>query len=154
MKNSSKISHYLSNLWMNISGIKQIVYQPMVFGIQSLFILFHLVQHRIVHTETLLKCDRIKQYWTNSFVQFHSILFYFVDELFRFNPCHEFCSWLQNHLLHHSNLKLNCKILKSQVSNLPFNCWLTIWSHDLLCLFEKLFLKMKFFLVATLKDEI
>jgi len=33
LKNSSKISHYLSNLWTNISGIKQIVYPPKKFGI-------------------------------------------------------------------------------------------------------------------------
>jgi len=34
MLNSSKISHYLSNLRMNISGIKRIVYQMknLVFG--------------------------------------------------------------------------------------------------------------------------
>jgi len=38
LKNSSKISHYLSNLWMNISGKKWIVYQAKKIGIQSLFI--------------------------------------------------------------------------------------------------------------------
>jgi len=37
---------------MNISGIKQIVYQPKKIGIQSLFVLICLVQHWIVHTET------------------------------------------------------------------------------------------------------
>ena len=52
LKNSSKISLYLSNLWRNISGIKQIVYQPKIFGIWSLFVLFCLVWHRIVDTET------------------------------------------------------------------------------------------------------
>jgi len=50
-KNSVKFSKYLSNLWMNISGIKWIVYQPKIFGIWSLFILFHLVKHWIVDTE-------------------------------------------------------------------------------------------------------
>ncbi len=35
------------HLWMNIYGIKQIVYQPKKFGIRSLFVSIHLV-----HTET------------------------------------------------------------------------------------------------------
>jgi hypothetical protein len=34
----SKISHYLSHLWMYISGVKEIVYQAKKFGIQSLFV--------------------------------------------------------------------------------------------------------------------
>jgi hypothetical protein len=37
---------------MNISGIKQIVYQPKIFSIWSLFILFHLIKHPIVHIKT------------------------------------------------------------------------------------------------------
>jgi hypothetical protein len=36
---------------MNISSIKQIVYQPKIFGIWSLFVLFHLVWHWRVDTE-------------------------------------------------------------------------------------------------------
>ncbi len=36
---------------MNIPGNKQIVYQPKIFGIRSLFVLFHLVWHRIVDTK-------------------------------------------------------------------------------------------------------
>jgi hypothetical protein len=51
LKNSSYISHYLSNLWMNISGNKQIVYQPKIFSIRSLFVSFRLVWHRIVDTK-------------------------------------------------------------------------------------------------------
>jgi hypothetical protein len=51
-KNLVKFSNYLSNLWTNISGIKQIVYQPKIFGIRSLFISFYLIQHQIVGTET------------------------------------------------------------------------------------------------------
>ncbi len=38
LKNSSKISHYLSNLWTNSSGIKRIVNQAKKFGIRSLFV--------------------------------------------------------------------------------------------------------------------
>jgi hypothetical protein len=38
LKNSTKISHYLSNLWMNISGEKWIVYQAKKFSIRSLFV--------------------------------------------------------------------------------------------------------------------
>ncbi len=41
----------MSNLWTNISGIKWIVYQPKIFGIWSLFVLFRLVWHRIVGTK-------------------------------------------------------------------------------------------------------
>ncbi len=51
MKNSVKFSNYLSNHWTNISSIKQIVFHPKIFGIRSLFILFHLVSHQIVDTE-------------------------------------------------------------------------------------------------------
>jgi hypothetical protein len=36
---------------MNISSNKQIVYQSKIFGIRSLFVLFHLIQHRKVDTE-------------------------------------------------------------------------------------------------------
>jgi hypothetical protein len=43
LKYLAKFSNYLSNLCTNISGIKHIVYQPEIFGIQSLFILFCLV---------------------------------------------------------------------------------------------------------------
>ncbi len=49
LKNLVKFSNYLFNLWTNISGIKWTVYQPKTFGIRSLFILFHLDDHRIVH---------------------------------------------------------------------------------------------------------
>ncbi len=42
LKNSVKYNNYLSNLWMNIYGIKQIVYQPKIFGIRSLFVPFQL----------------------------------------------------------------------------------------------------------------
>ncbi len=37
-----KFSNYLSNIWANISGIKRVVYQLKIFGIRSLFVLFHL----------------------------------------------------------------------------------------------------------------
>jgi hypothetical protein len=36
---------------MNISSIKQIVFQSKIFGIWSLFVLFHLVYHQIVDTK-------------------------------------------------------------------------------------------------------
>ncbi len=49
-KYSVKFSNYLSNLWTNISSIKQIVYQPKIFGIWSLFIPFCLISHWIVDT--------------------------------------------------------------------------------------------------------
>ncbi len=51
LKNLVKFSNYLSNLWINISGIKQIAYQPQIFGIRSLFVLFHLVLHSSCLTE-------------------------------------------------------------------------------------------------------
>ncbi len=52
LKNLVKCGNYLSNHWTNISGIKSIVYQPKIIGIQSLFLLFHLFKHQIVDTET------------------------------------------------------------------------------------------------------
>ncbi len=48
LKNLVKLSNYLSNLGMNISGIKWIVFQPKIFSIRSLFVLFHLVYLQIV----------------------------------------------------------------------------------------------------------
>ncbi len=45
------MSHYLSNLWTNISGKKWIVYQSKKFSIQSLFILIQFKIDQIV-------CDR------------------------------------------------------------------------------------------------
>jgi hypothetical protein len=52
LKNLVKFSNYLSNLWTKISGIKQIVYLPKIFGIRSLFVPFCLVYHWIVDTNT------------------------------------------------------------------------------------------------------
>ncbi len=53
LKNYSKISLYLSNLWTYISGIKQIVYQAKKSSIRSLFILI------------LFKIDQIVCAWPN-----------------------------------------------------------------------------------------
>ncbi len=49
MKNLSKLIHYLSNLWTNISGIKRIVYQAKKIGIQSHFISIRFKIDRVVH---------------------------------------------------------------------------------------------------------
>jgi hypothetical protein len=43
LKNLVKFSNCLSNHRTNISGIKQIVFQPKIFGIQPLFVPFHLI---------------------------------------------------------------------------------------------------------------
>ena len=49
LKNSVKISNYLSNLWVNISSVKQIVYMSKKFGIQSLFVSIRFEIDQIVH---------------------------------------------------------------------------------------------------------
>jgi hypothetical protein len=49
LKNSVKISNYLSNLCINISSIKRIVYKAKKFGIQSLFILIQFEIDQIDH---------------------------------------------------------------------------------------------------------
>ncbi len=49
LKNSVKMSNYLSNLWTNISGIKWIVCRAKKFGIWSLFISIWFEIDRIVH---------------------------------------------------------------------------------------------------------
>jgi hypothetical protein len=48
-KNSSKMRHYLSNLWTNISSKKWIVYQAKKIGIQSQFVLIQFEIDWIVH---------------------------------------------------------------------------------------------------------
>ncbi len=53
LKNLSKISHYLSNLWMNISSNNWIVYQTLNIGIWSLFV------------SILFKIDQIVHPWPN-----------------------------------------------------------------------------------------
>ncbi len=58
LKNSTKISRYLYNLWMNISGKKWIVYQAKIFSIQSLLAWIR------------FKIDRIVCEWPNIAVTF------------------------------------------------------------------------------------
>ncbi len=68
LKNSVKISNYLSNLWMNISGIKRIVYKAKKFGIRSLFVSIWFEIDRIVHAWLNIAVTYIMQhdYYNNA----------------------------------------------------------------------------------------
>ena len=48
---------------MNIFGNKHIFFQPKIFGIQSLFVPFGLIQHRIVGNETNTAITYIGPKW-------------------------------------------------------------------------------------------
>jgi len=69
VENSVKKRHYLSSLWMNIHG-KKMVYQALLFGIQSLFVS---IQFEIDSLSQLPKNTRYvnKNDWDILFITVH-----------------------------------------------------------------------------------
>ncbi len=80
LKTSSKMRHYSSILWMNISGKKWIVHQAKKFGICSQSVLIQFKIYQIVHDKSNVAVTHLGQFYSMKYT-FNLVAMFKVSQL-------------------------------------------------------------------------